>query len=158
MRRRPNRVLWLAGGVVAGVAVGWLTAPRRGGWTRNQVRQKLERWMRVGEIRLVKRRRDLENRVRGGVAKVKGAWERHDPYVDANTLVDQVHSQLGREFASALEHVNMNAVGRTIYLHGYVRDAGQRERLVAAIRGVEGVDEVSVQLQDGEKRGMMPPC
>lgn len=90
-----------------------------------------------------KRGRDLENRVQGGVAELREAWSGHEHYVDANTLTDQVHSAIGREFAEILPHINLNAVGHTIYLHGYVRAAEQRERLLAAIREVDGVEEVS---------------
>lgn len=141
-RQRTNSVFWLAAGLGAGLAVGWLTAPRRGDWLRNQMRQKLEHWRRVGRRRLTHINRDLENRVRGKAAEVREAWDGHDHYVDANTLVDQVHSQIGREFAPELEHVNLNGVGHTIYLHGHVADDATRDRLVRAIAAVEGVEEV----------------
>jgi len=130
------------GGVLVGVAAGWVTAPRRGDWVRNQIRQKAGHFKRVFVRRAGKRGRDVRNRVRGGLAEVQHAWARPDPYVDANTLVDQVHSALGRELADLLPDVNLNAYGHTIYLHGHVPDAEARDRLVAAIRGVEGVGEV----------------
>jgi hypothetical protein len=135
--------LWLLGGVAAGVGVGWLTAPRRGDWLRNQIRQKLGHWRRVGRRRLEKQGRDLSHRVHGGVAELRSLWSGREHYVDANTLVDQVHSQIGREFAETLSHVNLNAVDHTVYLHGYVHEAAERERLIAAIHGVEGVRDVS---------------
>ncbi len=109
---------------------------------RNQARQKLERWCRIGTRRLRKRGRDLENHIQGTVAEMREAWSGHEHFVDANTLVDQVHSAIGRGFAATLEHINLNAVDHTIYLHGYVREAGDRERLLAAIVAVEGVEDV----------------
>ncbi|HET9785085.1 MAG TPA: BON domain-containing protein, partial [Terriglobales bacterium] len=141
--RKPVGMLWLMGGVAAGVGVGWLTAPRRGDWLRNQIRQKLGHWRRVGRRRLEKQGRDLSHRVHGGVAELRSVWSGREHYVDANTLVDQVHSQIGREFAETLSHVNLNAVDHTVYLHGYVRDADERDRLIAAIHGIEGVRDVS---------------
>lgn len=150
---RGTAVLWLASGMAAGVAVGWLSAPRRGDWLRNQIRQKFTHWIKVGQRTFHKRRRDFGNRVRGGVAEIREAYSSREHYVDANTLVDQVHSQLGREHADVLEHVNLNAVGHTVYLHGYVNDEAERDRLVSAIAAVEGVDEVdaaSLRLHAGE--------
>src|SRR6185437_8355378 len=129
-------------GIAAGVAIGWLSAPRRGDWLRNQIRQKFIHWNKVGQRTFYKRRRDLANRVRGSVAGIREAYALHDPYVDANTLVDQVHSQLGREFAPTLEHINLNAVGHTLVLHGYIADELERDRLVSAIAAIEGVGEV----------------
>ena len=142
-KRKPEGILWLMGGVAAGVGVGWLTAPRRGDWLRNQIRQKLGHWRRAGRRRLEKQGRDFSHRVHGGVAELRAVWSGREHYVDANTLVDQVHSQLGREFAESLSHVNLNAVDHTIYLHGYVREAEERDRLIAAIGAVEGVRDVS---------------
>lgn len=141
-QQRTNSLFWLAAGLGAGLAVGWLTAPRRGDWLRNQMRQKVEHWRRLGRRRLSHMNREVENRVRGAVAEVREAWGGHDHYVDANTLVDQVHSQIGREFAAELEHINLNAVGHTVYLHGHVTDDEVRERLVRAIEAVEGVESV----------------
>ncbi|MGN6591355.1 MAG: BON domain-containing protein [Terriglobales bacterium] len=141
--RKSAGALWLAGGVAAGLGVGWLTAPRRGDWLRNQIRQKLGHWRRVSRRRLEKQGRDLSHRVHGGVAELRSVWSGREHYVDANTLVDQVHSQLGREFADTLSHVNLNAVGHTVYLHGCVREADERDRLIAAILGIEGVRDVS---------------
>lgn len=137
---RPG--LWLAAGLGVGVALGWLTAPRRGNWLRSQLRQKMEHWRRLGRRRLDRDLREIENKVQGVVAEVREAWDGHDHYVDANTLVDQVHSQIGREFHPLLEHVNLNGVGHTIFLHGHVRSEDERARLVAAIRGIEGVEAV----------------
>jgi len=134
--------MWLAAGVVVGTAVGWMTAPRRGDWLRNQIRQKLIHWQRIGRRRLERDSRDLENRVRGSVAEVREAWSGRPHYVDANTLVDQVHSQIGREFGHLLEHVNLNAVDHTLYLHGYLESEADHRALVRAIAAVDGVCEV----------------
>lgn len=142
MRRRHNRMVWLATGLAAGTAMGWLSAPRRGDWLRNQIRQKLARWSRRGQLTLYKRGRDVEHRVAGGLAEVRQIWRGRARFVDANTLVDQVLSQLGRAFSPTLAHVNVNAVGHTIYLHGHVATAQERDRLAAAIRSVQGVGDV----------------
>ncbi|MGH9468170.1 MAG: BON domain-containing protein [Terriglobales bacterium] len=152
-KRRANELGWLLSGVAIGTALGWLTAPRRGGWMRNQARQKLAHWSRTGAQRLRKRGRDLGNRIQGGVAEIRETWGGREHYVDANTLVDQVRSELGRGFAAEMEHVNVNAVGHTIYLHGYVHEEEQRERLLAAIRGAEEVEDV----QASELRVQPPP-
>jgi BON domain len=143
MRRRTRNAVWFAGGIAAGTALGWLTAPRRGDWVRNQFRQKLRHWRNLGRIRLSKRGRDLENRLWGSLAAVRQAWTGHEHYVDANTLVDQVHTELGRQFGPTLSHVNLNAYGHTVYLHGYVESAAERDRLIAAIAAVDGVDAVA---------------
>ncbi|HUX68711.1 MAG TPA: BON domain-containing protein [Terriglobales bacterium] len=141
-RQRTRQAAWLASGVLAGTALGWLTAPRRGDWVRNQVRQKLAHWRRLGQRTLSKRGRDVENRLRGSVAEVRQAWWGRGHYVDATTLVDQVQSQLGRAFSALRSHVNLNAIGHTVYLHGYVESEADRDCLVEAIRKVEGVGDV----------------
>ncbi len=146
--------MWFAGGVVAGTALGWLTAPRRGDWVRNQISQKARHWRRIGRIRLVKRGRDLENRLRGSVSQVRQAWTGHEHYVDANTLVDQVHTELGRRFSGSLAHVNLNAHGHTVYLHGYVESDAERNRLIDAVAAVDGVDAVAA----AELRVAPPPA
>jgi hypothetical protein len=145
MRRRSRSLVWFAGGVAAGTALGWLTAPRRGDWVRNQLRQKAVHWRNLGRIRLIKRGRDLENRVWGSLAAMRQAWTGREHYVDANTLVDQVRTELGRRFGSTLSHVNLNAYGHTVYLHGYVASAADRDRLIAAIAEVDGVDAVAAK-------------
>ncbi len=141
-RQRARQAAWLASGVLAGTALGWLTAPRRGDWVRNQVRQNWTHWRRLGQRTLSKRGRDVENRLRGSVAEVRQAWWGRGHYVDATTLVDQVQSQLGRAFGALRSHVNLNAIGHTIYLHGYVESEADRDCLVEAIRKVEGVGDV----------------
>ena len=141
-RQRAREMVWLASGVLAGTALGWLTAPRRGDWVRNQVGQKLAHWRRLGLRTFSKRSRDVENRLRGSVAEVRQAWWGRGHYVDANTLVDQVHSQLGRAFSAMLSHVNLNAIGHTVYLHGYLESEQDRDCLVQAIQKVQGVGDV----------------
>ena len=143
---RRTMVAALLAGAAAGVALGWLTAPRRGARLRNQMRQKLGHWARLGQRMIYKGRKDIGNRAQGAVAEV---WERlrrtggREPhYVDANTLVDQVRSQLGREFGEDFAHVNLNAVDHTLYLHGYVASKEEREKLIAAVAAVEGVEVV----------------
>jgi hypothetical protein len=145
MRRKTRNVLWFSGGIASGVALGWLTAPRRGDWVRNQLRQKMEHWRHRGRLRLLKRGRDLENRFWGSLAAVRQAWTGREHYVDANTLVDQVHTELGRRFGPTLAHVNLNAFGHTVYLHGYVDSPAERDRLIAAIAAVDGVDAVAAK-------------
>ncbi|MGH9474990.1 MAG: hypothetical protein ACRD1C_01525 [Terriglobales bacterium] len=141
-KQATHGLLWLAGGLAAGAAAGWFTAPRRGDWLRNQARQKLASWYRTSTRRMRKRGRDLDHRIQGTVAEVREMWAGREHFVDANTLVDQVHSVLGRPFAATLGHVNLNAVGHTVYLHGYVHEVTERDRLISAIRKVEGVEDV----------------
>ena len=139
---------------MAGVAVGWLTAPRKGSRARSQMRQTFIHWQRVGERGVEKGCRDLSHRIRGSVARMRGrlsearrshAAVRQASYVDANTLVDQVHSQLGREFSRAFKHVNLNAVGHTLVLHGYVDSEPERTRLIEAIEDLNGVEAVDAR-------------
>ncbi|MGH9416113.1 MAG: hypothetical protein ACRD01_05745 [Terriglobales bacterium] len=141
-RRNQSAAVWMMSGIAIGVGVGWLTAPRRGDWLRNQIEQKLIRWRKRGLRRLYKRGRDLQNRVWGSVAEVKEMWAGREHYVDANTLVDQVRSELGRAFAATLARVNLNAIGHTIYLHGCVESGAERDELTAAISAIEGVEAV----------------
>ena len=135
-------VIGLAIGAASGLVAGWLTARTRGQVLRQTIRQKVARLRRMGERQYYRRTREVENRMRGSVAEIRDAVSGREHYIDANTLVDQVRSQLGREFAEVLEHVNLNAVGHTVYLHGYVRDPTERDELVNAILGVEGVNHV----------------
>lgn len=147
MSAKPgNRALLLATGVMAGLAIGWLTAPRRGSWLRNQARQKLDHARRHAGRRLYKRRKDFANRLRGSLAVARETLSRalqvEPPSSDPRTVVDRVHSQLGRQFARTLQHANLSAVGHIVYIHGYLPSELERERLVEAIARVEGVEAV----------------
>ncbi len=150
MRRKTQAKRALAAGLlagaVAGVVLGWLTAPRTGARLRAQTRQKLGHWTRQSGRYAYKAGKNLTNHVQGAGAVV---WERlrrvggREPhYVDANTLVDQVHSQLGRQFGSDFAHVNLNAVDHTLYLHGFVTSKQEREKLITAVAAIEGVEIV----------------
>ena len=144
MKRNSGRMFYLGAGVVAGTALGWLTAPQRGASLRARARQRLQHLARLGRRRLVRMQRNVDNRVRGRAAELRerasaghSGWD-----VDANTLVDRVHSELGRQFGATFEHVNLNGAGHTVYLHGYVGSFDERERLVEAIQRIEGVEAV----------------
>jgi hypothetical protein len=141
-----SKLLLLASGVMAGVGIGWLTAPRRGRWVRNQARQKLIHLRRLTGRRWYKRRKDAANRLRGGWAITREAFQRQPaPATDERTLTDRVHSELGRQFASTLQHANLSAVGDVIYIHGYLPSEADKERLIEAIAGVEGVQRVRAE-------------
>ena len=131
------------------MALGWLTAPRTGARARGLARQRLQHWGRIGRNGLYRAGRGALSRITGAMT---GGWmrlryRRGTPrYVDANTLVDQVHSLLGRQFPHLREHVNLNAADHTIYLHGHVSSRRERDELVEAIAAVAGVGRVRCEM------------
>ena len=141
MARGWNRDLaWLG----AGVAVGILLAPRRGSDLRNRIGTHLLHWAKVTRRTVVGRAKDLSNRTVGVAAETRRHFEPTEE-IDPNVLLDRVHSHLGHASSLPLSHVNLNALGRVIVVHGYVPSEEEKERLARAIREVDGVVDVSLE-------------
>jgi osmotically-inducible protein OsmY len=139
---RRNRSIrawpWLA----VGIGIGWLTAPRRGSSVRARIRQKAWHWSRMALRYAGRRGRDWRNRLAGTAVELRRAT-RPEPAVAPVTLAARVRSRLGRQFY--LGQVEITADGGVIHLSGRMPSNGERERLIAAVRGVEGVHEVTAE-------------
>lgn len=141
MARGWNRDLaWLG----AGVALGMLVAPRRGGDLRNRIGSQLLHWSKVARRTVVGRAKDLGNRTVGVAAEARRRFEETED-LDPTVLLDRVHSHLGHASNLPLSHVNLTALGRVIVVHGYVPSEEDRERLARTIREVDGVVDVSLE-------------
>ena len=139
--RRWNRDLaWLG----AGVALGILVAPRRGGDLRNRIGNHLLHWEKVTRHFLIGRAKDLSNRAMGIAAETRRHFEPTED-IDPGVLLDRVHSHLGHASDLPLSHINLTAVGRVIVVHGYIPSEEERDRLARAIREVDGVVDVSLE-------------
>lgn len=141
-RRRGTKIGVGAALLGAGVAVGWLTAPRRGSFFRARLSQKAARWSRAALRYVGKRRRDLRNRWQGATAEARKVVQPGVTPDDA-TLAARVRSQLGRRFA--LGQVEVTAKEGVVTLSGQAAGARERERIIAAVRRVEGVRAVHAQ-------------
>ena len=138
-RNRSMRVWpWLA----VGIGIGWLTAPRRGSSVRAHIRQKAWHWTRSAIRYAGRRGRDWRNRLAGTAVELRRAT-RPEPAVAPVTLAARVRSRLGRQFY--LGQVEITADGGVIHLSGRMPSDGERERLIAAVRAVEGVHEVTAE-------------
>lgn len=141
MARRWNRDLaWLGAGVAAGIFL----APRRGRDLRNRIGDRLLHWAKVARRTTVGRAKDFSNRTVGVAAETRRHFEPTEE-IDPNVLLDRVHSHLGHASNLPLSHVNLNALGRVIVVHGFVPSEEEKERLARAIREVDGVVDVSLE-------------
>lgn len=131
-RSWPGAAAWL----LAGIGIGWLTAPRRGRLVRSRIRQKAGHWGRRAVRYAGRRGRDWRNRLTGTAAELRRATRSPEP-ARPEPLAARVRSQLGREFA--LAQVEITAEDGVIHLAGKIASPSARHRLIAAVRAQPGV-------------------
>jgi gas vesicle protein len=116
-------------GVGVGYAVGLLTAPKEGGEMRGQLFNRGD-----GQS---------QDNVAGHIGQT---WEDTTPPFE-RPLVDKVRTRLGEDpRTAALPKLNINVVGNTVVVRGAVPEGVDRSVIEDVIAGVEGVDNVDIEL------------
>ena len=139
-------------GLLIGAGVMYLLDPERGARRRALVRDKVNQLgHRVGDD-LGARSRDLRDRAAGKVREVRSRFEHED--VDDERLEARVRSAIGRA-TSHPSAIDVVAFAGRVTLQGTVLQ-DEVEGVLAAARGVRGVDEVDNQLQMHSVAGREP--
>ena len=142
----------LLGGLGLGAALMYVLDPERGKKRRGLVRDKAVRAARQAGERLDARSRDLKNRAKGAVAEVK-AMTREEGVLDP-VLEERVRAEMGRVVANP-GAIDVSALDGVVILSGPVL-ASELDRLLSAVGGVRGVEDVENRLQVYESAEDIP--
>ena len=133
----------------AGMAVGFLTAPKTGRGTRAWLGQKADHLQNVGlhwTDRLRARARYEEGRMTGTMHKVRQltlAPSEEKTYVDDDLITQRVRTKIGENPQTwHLPRINIDTADRIVTLRGRVESDAQRqalEEIAAADRDVDSV-------------------
>jgi uncharacterized membrane protein len=145
-------VLALLGAVGVGAALSYFLDPDRGARRRNMVRdQVVHARVRAGDA-FGKTARDLGNRARGLVAETRSRVTGDD--ADDAVIEPRVRTVLGR-VTSHPRSIDVSVDQGRVTLSGPVL-AAEADRLLSAVRGVSGVEEVDDQLERHESADGVP--
>jgi uncharacterized membrane protein len=148
MAKRSN----LVGGMVIGAGLMYLLDPDRGRRRRAMVRdQMVSSWNELDDA-VDTAGRDLKNRARGVLAETRSRFRSDE--VDDNVLMARVRSEIGR-VVSHPHAIQVRAEDCCVTLSGPVL-ADEEEALVAAVKGVRGVEGVLNHLETHEEAGTVP--
>jgi osmotically-inducible protein OsmY len=137
-----DRTSTLLLGVGIGAALMYFLDPGRGARRRALLRDQASSAVRSGRQRVQQRTEDLRNRASGAVAEARGRLQ--DEPVGDEQLVARVRSQLGHEVEHA-RTIDVAAQDGTVTLRGQVARS-EVEEVLAAVRGVRGVERVENEL------------
>jgi hypothetical protein len=147
-----NRSLLWLGPIALGAAAMYLLDPARGARRRALIRDKAlwaSRKTRDGAAALAC---DVQNRVRGAISETRGLFER--TRADDSVLEARVRAELGRVSSHPGAIATFSSNG-TITLSGPIL-ASERDRVLRAIGGVRGVENVIADLEVHETAGSVP--
>jgi hypothetical protein len=135
------------GGTLRGIAIGlgamYLFDPVQGRRRRLRIRDQFVGWShRTGDF-FDKATRDAQHRIQGTVAEASALFRRDEAGDDV--LVQRVRSRIGRCVSHPRE-IDVSAYEGRIVLSGRV-SAAEAPRLLSAVWGVRGVQEVDNRLQ-----------
>ncbi|HYD53864.1 MAG TPA: BON domain-containing protein, partial [Gemmatimonadaceae bacterium] len=142
MNDRRNGIFTLLAGAGIGAAIMYFLDPARGARRRHLLADQATSAARTGRETARDVAVDLGNRARGTAAELRG-MARTAPVTDEQ-LVARVRSELGHRVERA-RGIEVVADGGTVTLRGAV-PADELPQVVAAVRGVRGVDRVENQL------------
>lgn len=133
----------------AGLAVGYLTAPKTGRGTRSWLNQQGQHAMAqardVGNF--FRRRVNYEEGRLTGVShrirKLVAVGEQEDKYVDDDLITQRVRTRIGEnKLTHGIPRINVDTANRIVTLRGAVSspaDCENLEKVAAAVEDVDGV-------------------
>ncbi|MBV9469313.1 MAG: BON domain-containing protein [Abitibacteriaceae bacterium] len=141
-----SKWLWIGLGVLIGIAIGILIAPKAGRRTRAVVKEKLnqagQEAANLGTTAASKTA-DLGSRAAGVVHTAKNAASGEEDDADDNTIADRVRTALGENEATRnLERINVDCVDGVVTLRGPMLEEAVQKAVEGVVQGVKGVRTV----------------
>jgi hypothetical protein len=137
---------------VGGVAM-YVFDPQTGRRRRSMLRDQFFGRGHDVERFLRRRVRWTGDRLYGAAAQARAALDGGEPASDRR-IADRVRAAMGR-VVSAPGAIDVNVAAGNVLLTGHVM-AGERDRLLAAVADVQGVERVSDQLAAYDEPGRVP--
>lgn len=145
--RSPSRLLWAALGFAAGMGVAYLADPDRGRSRRTELQQRLSSTSRDVADMAAKRADDTAGQAKGAAMDAARQAAPDDVPDDPKKLEARIKSEVfGRRDDVGQVVLRVDAPG-TVAVKGTVPSPVSERELLAEISDVEGVIEVSSELQ-----------
>ena len=125
-------------GMGIGAVVAYIADPRAGRRRRALVRDQFVHASRKTRDALDATARDIGNRTSGMMAAAQGRWV--EDSVDDRRLLERVRAKMGRA-SSHPRAIDVDVIEKTVTLRGPIL-AGEVDDVLAAVRGVRGVEDV----------------
>ncbi|MBO4122558.1 YtxH domain-containing protein [Cupriavidus gilardii] len=137
-----------------GAAIMYLFDPQSGRRRRALLRDKAEASRHDMQDLAEKQAKRITDRMQGIAAKVRNATGLARRTADDDTIAERVRAELGR-LVGHPGAVDVAVVGGRVWLSGHIL-ASEHEALLAAVRGVTGVQDVDDRLTVHEEAGNVP--
>jgi hypothetical protein len=134
-----SRILFAAGGALAGAGLALLLDPARGRTRRARLADQAAATVRRGVRTAEHTGRRIRSEVSGRVAAMQHAGDEGDPFPDDVTLADRVQSELFRDPSVPKGQLNVNVERGIVVLRGEVPDDAMRGELVSRVERMTGV-------------------
>ena len=137
-------------GAAAGFAAAWFLDPGQGARRRNQVRDQALSYARGQKDAAAAQATRAAEQVKGAAVKASpvGGPEPAEERLNDPALQAKVESEAFREAEVPTDRVSVNVEDGVAYLRGELEDRSAIDRLVEAVRQVEGVREVQSLLHE----------
>ena len=142
-RRRPARTRLVFTGALAALGAYFLD-PKSGKHRRGLASDKAGKAVRRSKAETQSKARHAEGVAAGAAQSVGPSSERTAPEARLNdpSLARKVESEIFRDPQAPKGAVSVSVENGVVFLRGQLDDAGQREKLAAEARNVDGVREV----------------
>ena len=132
---------------LAGIGAAYFLDPQTGRKRRHEARDRLLRALRrLGRLG-VKRARFVAGHVVGLAATARGAVTPKPVSIDDETVAQRIRSDALRDVGVSTKDVDVSVEDGFAKLRGSVATVDLADRLVARVRKVAGVNDVSAELQ-----------
>lgn len=147
-------LLAFAVAAAVGAAIMYLFDPETGRRRRAQLRDKAEASRHDMQDLAEKQAKRITDRMQGIAAKVRSATGLGKPSADDDTVAERVRAEMGR-LVGHPGAIDVAVVGGRVWLSGHILSS-EHEALLAAVRGIAGVQDIDDRLTVHEEAGNVP--
>lgn len=150
---RPG-LLPFAVAAAVGAAIMYLFDPQSGRRRRAELRDKAEASRHDMQDLAEKQAKRITDRMQGIAAKVRSATGLGKHAADDDTIAERVRAEMGR-LVGHPGAIDVAVVGGRVWLSGHILSS-EHEALLAAVRGVAGVQDIDDRLTVHNEAGNVP--